>query len=352
MIIHKMDKKEDKKDIEKLKQLAAVDEGEPVGVVAAQSIGEPGTQMTLRTFHYAGVAELEVPLGLPALMEIVDARKQPKHPYMLLPLKKEYQNIESANRVIKKLSEKFLSELCDIDVEKNKLTITIKTNDPFERKIAEEGILELKKRGLDKSKSEEGKFIIKSTSEKIIKTVLSKFKKKKVSGIKGIKAAHILESKDGYFIYTEGSNLREVLDSNIEEIDLTTIKTNSLFQIYECFGIEAARNAIINGIQDVMKEQNIDVDIRHLMLIADTMCFNGYPEGVGRGGVVEHKPSFIARAAFEETEKHLLNAGKRKEVDLLTGTAENIAIGRNIPMGTGSVELVYNLPKQKLIKKE
>jgi len=52
---------------------------EAVGVIAAQSIGEPGTQMTMRTFHYAGVAEINVTLGLPRLIEIMDARKSPAH---------------------------------------------------------------------------------------------------------------------------------------------------------------------------------------------------------------------------------------------------------------------------------
>ena len=59
-----------------------VDATEAVGVIAAQSIGEPGTQMTMRTFHYAGVAEMNVTLGLPRLIEIVDARRMPKTPIM------------------------------------------------------------------------------------------------------------------------------------------------------------------------------------------------------------------------------------------------------------------------------
>ncbi len=61
---------------------ALVDPHESVGIVAAQSIGEPGTQMTLRTFHYAGVAEMNVTLGLPRLIELVDARRVPSTPMM------------------------------------------------------------------------------------------------------------------------------------------------------------------------------------------------------------------------------------------------------------------------------
>jgi len=63
---------------------------EAVGVIAAQSIGEPGTQMTMRTFHYAGVAEINVTLGLPRLIEIMDARKEPSTPTMTVFLEPEF----------------------------------------------------------------------------------------------------------------------------------------------------------------------------------------------------------------------------------------------------------------------
>ena len=69
---------------------ATVEPGEASGIVAAQSIGEPGTQMTLRTFHFAGVKERDVTLGLPRLMELVDARKIPAKPSMDVYLTPEY----------------------------------------------------------------------------------------------------------------------------------------------------------------------------------------------------------------------------------------------------------------------
>ena len=73
---------------------ALVETSEPVGTVAAQSIGEPGTQMTLRTFHYAGVEEFSVTQGLPRLIEIVDARRFPSTPAMEVYLTKEYKDTE------------------------------------------------------------------------------------------------------------------------------------------------------------------------------------------------------------------------------------------------------------------
>ncbi|MFB6193748.1 MAG: DNA-directed RNA polymerase subunit A'', partial [Halobaculum sp.] len=67
-----------------------VDPLDPVGTVSAQSIGEPGTQMTMNTFHFAGVAEMDVTQGLPRLIELVDARKEPDTPIMIVRLDEEY----------------------------------------------------------------------------------------------------------------------------------------------------------------------------------------------------------------------------------------------------------------------
>ena len=75
---------------------AEVDPHESVGILAAQSIGEPGTQMTLRTFHYAGVAEMNVTLGLPRLIELVDARRVPSTPMMTIHVDKKLKNDREA----------------------------------------------------------------------------------------------------------------------------------------------------------------------------------------------------------------------------------------------------------------
>src|SRR3989339_2103757 len=69
---------------------ARVTPGEAVGLIAAESIGEPGTQMTLNTFHFAGVAEMNVTLGLPRIIEILDGRKEISTPMMEIFLKAPY----------------------------------------------------------------------------------------------------------------------------------------------------------------------------------------------------------------------------------------------------------------------
>ena len=83
---------------------AKVEPGQAVGVVTAQSIGEPGTQMTLRTFHFAGIRERNVTLGLPRLIELVDARKKPVTPTMDIYLEENHKNQKKKQS---RLQEKF-----------------------------------------------------------------------------------------------------------------------------------------------------------------------------------------------------------------------------------------------------
>ncbi|MCK5316824.1 MAG: DNA-directed RNA polymerase subunit A', partial [Anaerolineales bacterium] len=92
-----------------------VEPGEAVGTIAAQSIGEPGTQMTLRTFHYAGVAELNVTLGLPRLIELVDARRAPSTPVMTIHLDSKHRRGQAKAREV---AEKLIYTVIDDVVEK------------------------------------------------------------------------------------------------------------------------------------------------------------------------------------------------------------------------------------------
>jgi DNA-directed RNA polymerase subunit A" len=110
-------------------------------------------------------------------------------------------------------------------------------------------------------------------------------------------------------LYTEGSNLAAVL--RIKGVDTTRVYTNNIHEIEEVLGIEAARNAIIKEAMGVLEEQGLDVDIRHVMLIADMMTADGTIKQIGRHGVSGEKPSVLARAAFEVTINHLLEASVR-----------------------------------------
>jgi len=276
--------------------------------------------MTMRTFHYAGVAEINVTLGLPRLIEIVDARKEPSTPMMTVYLEGAYKvNKEMAKKMANKIEITRLINIAEIETDLENMRILVKPH----------------------LKAMERKDIEMEDVVKSIKT-LRKVKVNEV-GIEGIKRAIIRKEKDEYVIYTEGSNFEEILA--MEGIDKTRTTTNDIQAIYNVLGIEAARNAIIDEAYGTLQEQGLNVDIRHIMLVADTMTSDGTVRPIGRQGISGEKSSVIARAAFEITVNHLLRAGRRGEIDELRGVAENVIVGQPIKLGTGSIELSIDVGK-------
>ncbi|HDI02185.1 MAG TPA: DNA-directed RNA polymerase subunit A'', partial [Ignisphaera sp.] len=164
--------------------------------------------------------------------------------------------------------------------------------------------------------------------------------KMKIKGIKGINKVIIQRRGNEYVLVCEGSNLAEVM--RIKGVDYRKVKSNNIKEVEEVLGIEAARSLLIEEIVNVLEEQGLDVDIRHVMLVADMMTRAGTVRQIGRHGVAGEKPSVLARAAFEVTVKQLVDAAARGEVDYIQGVAENVIVGNYIPVGTAKVKLVYN----------
>ena len=317
---------------------------EAVGVVAAQSIGEPGTQMTMRTFHYAGVAEINVTLGLPRLIEIVDARKIPSTPTMTIKLTPEYaHDRDLAREVAWAIESSSILHLGSIATDLAEMNVIIELNPGAleQRKItAEEVAAKLKEEtGLDVDQKEN--LLVMAPEEPSYRELLQlveKIKKLSLKGVEGIKRVVIRKEGDEYILYTEGSSLKKVMQ--FEGVDPTRIKTNNISEIGEVLGIEAARNAIINEATDTLREQGLSVDVRHIMLVADIMTVDGELKQIGRHGVSGEKASVLARAAFEVTVNHILDAAVRGDVDDLKGVTENVIVGQPIQLGTGDVKLV------------
>ncbi|HKZ41413.1 MAG TPA: hypothetical protein VJ044_10655, partial [Candidatus Hodarchaeales archaeon] len=146
------------------------------------------------------------------------------------------------------------------------------------------------------------------------------------------------EGQDEWVLYAEGSNLSAVL--TIEGVDPTRVTTNNIQEILETLGVEAARGAIISESLSVLRDQGLEVDIRHLLLVADLMAQNGTIRQIGRHGISGEKESVLAKAGFEVTVKHLLESAAYGKLDHLRGITENVIIGQIIPVGTGTVELI------------
>jgi len=327
-----------------------VEPGEAVGMVAAQSLGEPSTQMTLRTFHFAGVRELNVTLGLPRLIEIVDARKTVATPIMEVYLEGEYaHDREKALEVARELeltTVENVSRVITVDYVDYSIVIELDPEMLENRGVEPKDVVKALNRIKGKKGSVEldGLTIIFRTGLEDavkLKRMYDRVRTLRVRGVKGIKRAVVRydEKLGEYKIITEGSNLVAALST--EGVDHRRTISNNIYEVAEVLGIEAARALIIKEMKNVLDEQGLDVDLRHIMLVADAMTLNGRIRQVGRHGVAGEKPSVLARAAFEVTVKHLVDAAVRGEVDELKGVVENVMVGsRIVPLGTGIVKLL------------
>ena len=329
-----------------------MDQNESAGVMAAHSIGEPGTQMNMRTFHYAGVANVNVTQGLPRLIEIVDARRIPSTPSMNIPLIGTAAEDEMVAKFVASNIE--ITTLLDVarvetDITNMRLIIVPEPRKMEAKGITEDDIVErLGKVKAVKGMVQKDGFEIVVTSDepsyKKLQLMFDAIKNAKIKGIDGITRAILSKTEGTWKIITEGSNLKEVL--KVEGVDADNVMTNSILEVADVLGIEAARNSIIHEAMGTLGEAGLDVDIRHIMLVADLMTNDGYVKAIGRHGVSGKKSSVLARAAFEITAAHLLHAAMVGETDPLEGVTENIIVGQPVTLGTGAVNLIYT-PKKK-----
>jgi DNA-directed RNA polymerase subunit A" len=332
-----------------------VDPLDPVGTVSAQSIGEPGTQMTMNTFHYAGVAEIDVTQGLPRLIELVDARKTPDTPMMTVYLDEEYAtDREKAHEVVWSIESTKILSLGDVATNVADMLVQIDLNeetllerwptvdDPTD--VAAD-IADTIEDALGVDTRRQGTLIEFGPSEPSYRELLQLVEELREVVFKGIEEiTRVVIRKESvgddeeFVLYTEGSAFGDVIE--LEGVDASRTTCNNIHEIYRNLGVEAAREAIINETMDTLEEQGLDdVNVRHLMLVADIMTNRGTIESIGRHGISGSKDSVLARAAFEVTVNHLLDAAIHGERDHLDGVIENVIAGKPVAIGTGDVDL-------------
>lgn len=328
---------------------ALMEPGEAVGIVAAQSIGEPGTQMTLRTFHYAGVREQNVTLGLPRLIEIVDARRIPSTPIMTIYLTGENRKsreaaVKIARDIIYTTLENLASAIYE-DPMREEIVVELNRTMMDDRAVSMEEIKERVQLQNATVKVKGDNLHIKPKKTEILKKLLDKISAFHVKGVPDIKRVLVTEERGEWVIRTDGSNLSKVLE--VYGIDTSRTVTNNVHEIAKTLGIEAARNALIHEAKGVLDDQGLDVDVRHVMLVADMMTSTGEVQQIGRHGISGKKSSVLARAAFEITVPNIIEAAVKGESDALEGVTENVIVGQSIPIGTGLVELYMSTFEKK-----
>ncbi|MCD4666846.1 DNA-directed RNA polymerase subunit A'' [archaeon] len=340
------------KRIEKEYNSAQITSGEAIGIITAESFGEPGTQMILRSFHFAGVSELTLTSGLARLIELFDARKIPSTPTSTIYLTSDYNKdpnkakqvaVSIKQTTMDEITEEFVCNLTqqrvEVILDKKKMRDLKITENYLEKTLSEK----LKK---VKVKQSGDKIIIKPDGKEIalsdVYQVKEKIKELSIKGIKGVNQVLPIKQANGEFvIFCDGEDLGSI--SEIKGVDIKRSICNNPFVIAELFGIEAARNLIMDESTNVIKSQGLDIDVRHIMFLSDVMTNTGKIRGITRSGITSEKDSVLARASFETPIKHIINASLIGEQDNLTSVIENVILNQAVPLGTGLPNLVAKM---------
>uniref|UniRef100_A0A0D9W6L6 DNA-directed RNA polymerase subunit n=1 Tax=Leersia perrieri TaxID=77586 RepID=A0A0D9W6L6_9ORYZ len=341
-----------------------IEAGASIGAIGAQSIGEPGTQMTLKTFHFAGVASMNVTLGVPRIKEIINAAKKISTPIITAELISQ-KDVLSA-RIVKGSMEKAVlgevAEAIKIVLKSSQPNLVVKLDmqciealhmgisaDTVQLSILNHPKIKLKSEhvrvidkaklriypaGIDKSKLLYELHNLKSMLPKVI-----------VKGIPTVERAVISEhGKDDnktYSLLVEGTNLLAVMGT--PGVDAMKTTSNHIMEVNRTLGIEAARRSIIDEIQYTMKSHGMNIDSRHMMLLADLMTYKGEILGITRYGIAKMKSSVLMLASFEKTAEHLFNASYSGREDQIEGVSECIIMGIPMQLGTGILKVRQRL---------
>ena len=349
--------------------------GSAVGAVGAQSIGEPGTQMTLKTFHFAGVASMNITLGVPRIKEIINAAKNISTPIITAALARDDDVV--AARIVKGRVEKTsLGEVCKyvhVVLHPQACYLEVRLDPDVIRALQLDVTAKTVRHALlaaSKLKLKPNRVLIaggdalhvlppddvgtKSTYAAAhaagpaahrralfhLQALRTAVPSVIVQGIPSVSRAVINDlggDEKKFNLVVEGTNLRAVM--GVEGVDGTRTTTNHVMEAERTLGIEAARSCIIKEINDTMKAHGMSIDARHSMLLADVMTYKGEVLGITRFGMAKMKDSVLMLASFEKTTDHLFDAALRGRVDTIDGVSECIIMGIPMPVGTGAFRL-------------
>ena len=352
---------------------AQVEAGHAVGAVGAQSIGEPGTQMTLKTFHFAGVAGMSITQGVPRIKEIINASKEISTPVISCELVTK-DNIIAARIVKGRIEKTYLRDIIHFIKETwtgKEAYITVKLNWRTVQDLALElNVLDILNaiKSHKRFKADDLKFRhtkshihIHMDLDPMSKAALSKTEVAATTADPFLRLKHLKrvlpdiqvlghpqasraiirtdETSTKNTLLVEGYGLRQCMTTL--GVDGLNTSTNNVMEMKEVLGIEAARTTIVQEISEVMKD--MDIDPRHMQLLADVMTYKGEVLGITRFGLSKMRDSVLQLASFEKTADHLFDAGGMGRSDLIEGVSECIIMGKTVSLGTGAMEVARKL---------
>jgi DNA-directed RNA polymerase II subunit RPB1 len=407
--------------VETMYKKAIVHPGEMVGMICAQSIGEPATQMTLNTFHFAGVSsKSNVTRGVPRFEELLNITSKPKNPSITVSLKEEDNNIQNAQeikynlemtRLIDIINESSIyfdpkNDLSHIKDDRELLSIYSEYSKLFEEEDdkfsnwvirlefnreemlnrnltmddvfftlngvynntihctysdfnADKLIFRIRMSNLLKGKKPiSTKFTLDQSDEiYMLKGVLNNILNNiKLRGIKDISKVILRNEKseikkensnyvssESWVLDTVGCNLLEILGLDYIDVDNTT--SNSITEVHEILGIEAARQTIYNEFLEVIEFDNTYINYHNVNLLCDRMCINKSLVSMFRHGINNDNIGPIAKASFEETPEMFFRAARHGELDNVRGVSANVMLGQEGKFGTNAFSVVLDINK-------
>jgi DNA-directed RNA polymerase beta' subunit len=366
------------------------------------------------TFHYAGVSAKNVTLGVPRLKELINVTKSLKTPSLTMYESgnvseinetgqkriaetirstieyKTLQDIIQSSDIIDSNNEEFIKDNDTIEFYKQlykfdtncipdsfkSLRFSFKAKD---LEYVDISITEISKLIYSQIADENIKVICSDDNdpnlfiriividEETANDLLRKLEifcmPIKLKGIEGIERVYAKEAKVNswdpekghhkktqWVFETEGANLLNSME--IEGIDHTKTISNDVLEIYEIFGVEAARQALLNELVAVLSFDGSYVNYRHLDILVDTMTCRGNICAVTRHGINRLDVGPLTKCSFEETVEIITDAAAFSELDPLKGISDNIMLGQMIPAGTGVIDTLYDFDMKPEIKKE
>ncbi|AYU82370.1 DNA-directed RNA polymerase III largest subunit, putative [Leishmania donovani] len=350
--------------------------GTPCGAIAAQSVGEPSTQMTLRTFHFAGVASMSITQGVPRLVEIINANKSIATPVITAPivLEDEFTSIDlapasrtqyQAARAVKGLMERVLlkeiaREMVEV-VTPRAYYIHIFLNMelierlllPIDAAVVCQRLYAAAARPMSPLRHlSEACVDVVSRDSLVVKSyekdparvhfnvqhLLTLLPDLVVGGVPGVNRVMIADRSEK--LLAEGAELLSVM--SLPYVDGVRTTCNHVAVIERALGIEAARETIVREITSILQAYSLNIDIRHIYLLADVMTSRGVVLGITRYGIQKMNNNVLTMASFERTTEHLYNAAMTEREDVNLSVSESIIIGKPIPLGTSSFNILLD----------
>ncbi|KAI0751657.1 beta and beta-prime subunits of DNA dependent RNA-polymerase [Daedaleopsis nitida] len=347
---------------------AKIEPGSTVGAVGAQSIGEPGTQMTLKTFHFAGVASMNVTLGVPRIKEIINAAKAISTP--IISCKLVTADSEASARIVKgRLERTHIGDIASVLEEAWApeytyigIIVDMKTIQDLQLELTLDDIkwaivaarkLKIKQESITIIPRKHRLRIYIDGHDKYyrLRELKRALPEVVVKGVPTIRRAIINIKEDNDYkgkkgdkeLLVEGYGLQKVMTTQGIVGEYTTC--NHVIEVAQVLGIEAARKTIINEINYTMGSHGMSIDPRHVMLLGDVMSYKGEVLGITRFGVAKMKDSVLMLASFEKTTDHLFDASAFGKTDCIAGVSESIIMGNPAAMtGTSMPALVTPAP--------